>query len=272
MSSGIVPYVFGKEESALPSDWAIRVEALSFDYPHHALFRGLDLTIRRGRLAVQLGPNGSGKSTLLRLLSGFLTPASGTIFLAGKDLRQYSAQARAARLGVVPQILPPALDFTVRDMVLMGRHAKLPHLGPPSGEDLAHLERALHELELEELAEKRVNRLSGGERQRVVLAGALALEPEVLLLDEPTSALDPYHRLLVMRRLKEYARSHAVWMTCHDLNLAGEFADDLHLLSGAGRLYSGTADDILDEALLSEVYHASATVLKQGGRRAIFWS
>ena len=256
----------------MSSEPAILVEALSFDYPQHALFRGLDFEIRKGRLAVQLGPNGSGKSTLLRLLSGFLAPASGTVFLAGKDLRQYSSQARAARLGVVPQLLPPALDFTVRDMVMMGRHAKLPHLSEPTAADRAHLERALRLLELEELAEARVNRLSGGERQRVALAGALALEPDVLLLDEPTSALDPYHRLLVMRRLREYARDHAVWMTCHDLDLAGEFADDFHLLSGTGQLYSGSAEEILSETLLSEVYRASATVLQYGARRVIFWT
>ena len=269
---GVLPKSEDSSAAVLESTVLLRAEAVKFDYPGRRLFRNLDLTVRRGRLAVQLGPNGSGKSTLLRLLSGFLTPAAGTVFLAGRDLRQYGTQARAARLGVVPQILPPALDFTVRDMVLMGRHAKLPHLSPPGTEDLEHLERALRLLELEDLAEKQVNRLSGGERQRVALAGALALEPEVLLLDEPTSALDPYHRLLVMRRLKEYARSHAVWMTCHDLDLAGEFADELHLLSGTGELYSGSADEILNETLLTAVYHASASVLKVGSRRVVSWS
>ena len=250
----------------------LRGENLSFGYGARRIFDGVSLAVGPGRLTMMLGPNGSGKTTLLRLLSGFLTPEAGRVLLAGRNLAEYGARRRAALLGVVPQTPPPVLDFTVRDLVVMGRHAKLPQLGAPTEEDLEQVERALRELDLTALAGQRANCLSGGERQRVGLAGALALAPEILLLDEPTSALDPHHRLLVMRQLRNYAEDHTVLMITHDFELAGAFAEELLLLDGGGGLQAGKPEDLLTAENLTRIYHAPAAVTTLAGRRRIFWT
>lgn len=247
-------------------------EQLCFSYGERRIFQEVSLAVGRGELTMMLGPNGSGKTTLLRLLSGFLSPDSGQIMLAGRNLTQYGARARAAMLGVVPQTPPPALDFTVRDLVMLGCHAKLPQLSPPSPEDRQRVDEAMAALDLTALADRPANRLSGGERQRVMLAGALALAPEALLLDEPTSALDPHHRLLVMRLLKDYARDHAVLMITHDFELAGVFAEQLLLVDGTGCLEAGPPELLLTAATLTRIYRTPAEVLLREGRRRIFWT
>src|SRR5205814_1356064 len=155
-------------------------------------------------------------------LAGLLRPKVGSVSLDGQDLASVSRSQVARRIAVVPQIFDTLFPFTVREVVALGRTARLGAFGRASADDVAAVERAIDELELGALAGRRIDRLSGGERQRAVLAMALAQETAVLLLDEPTVHLDPGHQPATLELLRELARRRqlAVGAVLHDLNLA----------------------------------------------------
>ena len=162
-----------------------------------ALFDGLSVAVAAGEFVGLLGPNGAGKTTLLRLLAGLLPPANGEIRLAGRPLADYRPRERARLLASVPQENALLFEFSVLEVVLMGR---APHLGALSLEGQADLEaarEALGEVGLDSLADRPLSALSSGERQRALIARALAQRPRVLLLDEPTAFLDLKHRLQI---------------------------------------------------------------------------
>lgn len=229
--------------------------------PVHAV-RDVSVRIARGSLTGLIGPNGCGKTTLLKLLSGVLTPDSGTISLAGAALASMSRRHVAQRIAVVPQETHPAFEYTVLEMALMGRH---PHLGPFQLEgpaDLAIARESLAATGTLHLADRSYMALSGGEKQRVIIASALAQTPEVLLLDEPTASLDLGYQLeigLLMRRLNR-ARSATMVMATHDLNLAASLCDTLVLMRNGRVLASGQTSEVLTSAMVRELYDIEADV------------
>ncbi len=193
--------------------------------------------MRAGELVALVGPNGAGKSTLLRCLAGLLRPTAGRVTVDGRDLRVLERRALARRIAVVPQTSDTIFPFTVREIVALGRTARLGPLGIATADDVHAVERALDELELVPIAERRIDLVSGGERQRAVLAMALAQETDVLLLDEPTAHLDPAHQRSTLALIRALARSRsvAVIAVLHDLNLAARLADRVVVLA-AGRV------------------------------------
>src|SRR5206468_5329170 len=200
--------------------------AVTAAYGPRVVLRDCSFSLHSGEIVAVVGPNGAGKSTLLRILAGLLRPRAGAVSLDGRDLSTLSRSGVARRIAVVPQIFDTLFPFTVREVVALGRTARLGAFGRASADDLAAVDRAIGELELEALAGRRIDRLSGGERQRAVLAMALAQETAVLLLDEPTVHLDPGHQLATLELLRELARRRqlAVGAVLHDLNLASTFA------------------------------------------------
>jgi iron complex transport system ATP-binding protein len=199
--------------------------------------RDVSVTVARASLTGLLGPNGCGKTTLLKLLSGVLRADAGTVSLDGRPLAGMPRRRVARHLAVVPQETHPAFDYTVMEMVLMGRH---PHLGPFQLEgpaDLAIGRDALAATGTAHLADRAYITLSGGEKQRVVIASALAQAPEVLLLDEPTASLDLRYQLEVASLLSRLRRERSVTMVLatHDLNLAASLCDTLVLPRTARR-------------------------------------
>jgi len=218
--------------------------------------------IPRGSLTGLLGPNGCGKTTLLKLLSGVLRPQRGTIALDGRPLSGIPRRELACHVAVVPQETHPAFDYTVLEMVLMGRH---PHLGAfqlegPS--DLAIARDALSATGTLDLAERPYMTLSGGEKQRVVIAGALAQSPDVLLLDEPTASLDLGYQLEVATLLSRLNGERGVTMVLatHDLNLAASLCDTLVLMRGGRVLSQGPTRDVLTGAAIRQLYDVDADV------------
>ena len=232
-----------------------------FGYGETPLLQGVSLTVSQGDFKMLLGCNGSGKSTLLGVLTGRLPAQGGCVELDGKALTEWTHRERARALGIVMQTTPPVLDFTVEDMVMMGRHAYLSRLGNPTEEDVAKVAEAMDAMEVSQFARRTCNRLSGGERQRVMIAAALAQEPSVLLLDEPTSAQDPGHAVKLMDILKALPSTPGILMVVHDIHLARYFAKDVVLLHG-GRVYAeGTADDVLTKETIATVYGKHAVSL-----------
>jgi iron complex transport system ATP-binding protein len=205
----------------------------------------VSLAVARGSFTGLLGPNGCGKTTLLKLMAGVLRPATGTITLEGRALAELPRRMAARHVAVVPQDTHPAFDYTALEIVLMGRH---PHLRPMQLEgpdDLAIAYEALHATGTERFADRPFSSLSGGERQRVIIASALAQQPDVLLLDEPTASLDLGYQLEVASLLTRLGRERNVTMVMatHDLNLAASTCGALVLTEAAvRRLYDVDAD------------------------------
>jgi iron complex transport system ATP-binding protein len=221
-----------------------------------------------GRWLSLIGPNGAGKSTLLRAVAG-LVPYAGTIAADGSEIRTLKARTRARLMAYVPQepVLPP--DMTVGQYVLLGRTPHLSYLSVPGHHDRARATAAMERLDIARFAARRLSRLSGGERQRVVLARALAADPRVLLLDEPTSMLDIGHQQQVLELVDGLRRDAGltVLSTLHDLTAAGQYADELVLLSEGRVVASGPPSAVLTAELISAVYAAEVTVaLGQDGR------
>src|SRR3984957_3679562 len=180
--------------------------------PEHHVLRDVVLEVDRGDLVGVLGPNGSGKTTLLRLLGGVLAPASGSVTLENRPLAEWSRREIARRIAFVPQETTAPFDFTVLDIVLMGR---FPHLGAfalEGPEDLAIARRALEATGTDSFEGRAFSTLSGGEKQRVIVASALAQSPELLLLDEPTASLDIGHQIDVELLLGGLNRDRGVTM------------------------------------------------------------
>ena len=233
---------------------------LFFSYAEKELLRGIDLELGPGRFTVLLGPNGSRKSTLLKLLTGELKPDSGEVKLDGRPIGQYRVRERARHVGVVMQSAPPALDFTVREYVLIGRNARMSPFAAASEADRAAVENAMKLFEVDHLADRSCNQLSGGERQRTMLAAAWALEPEIFLLDEAVSAIDPAHTFAVLKILRECAKTRTVFMILHDLMLAANFADRVLLLKDGRIAADGTPGEVLTAENLLSVYGLHVSV------------
>ena len=233
---------------------------LHFSYGEKELLRGIDLELGPGRFTVLLGPNGSGKSTLLKLLTGELKPDSGEVKLNGRPVGEYRNRERARQIGVVMQSAPPALDFTVREYVLIGRNARMSPFAAAGEADRAAVENAMELFQVDHLAERSCNQLSGGERQRTMLAAAWALEPEIFLLDEAVSSTDPAHTFAVLKILRECAKTRTVFMILHDLVLAGNFADRALLLKDGRIAADGAPGEVLTAENLLKVYGLKVSV------------
>jgi iron complex transport system ATP-binding protein len=248
----------------------LEADAVVAGYGDRLALRGCDLAVRGGELLAVVGPNGAGKSTLIRVLAGLLRPRSGRVRLDGVELRTLSRAQIARRVAVVPQLFETLFPLGVREVVALGRTARLGLFGRPTRDDSAAIERALVDLELTGLETRRIDALSGGERQRVVLAMALAQEADVLLLDEPTSHLDPAHQVATLALAGRLSRSRglAVAAVLHDLNLAAS-ADRVVVLE-AGRVVRDAAPlAALDDVLVREVFGPDLSVLRIDGRIAI---
>ena len=210
----------------------------------------------RGGLVGILGPNGSGKTTLLRLLGGLLRPARGRITLDGIDLHAIPRATVARRMAMVPQETHLAFEYTVIEMATMGRY---PHLGAFEIEGPEDLEIALEALRAtgtHHLASRLFNTLSGGEKQRVVIAGALAQNPDILLLDEPTASLDLAYQLQIRSILHTLNRERdlTIIISTHDLNLAASLCRQLVLLHQGRVLAAGTTESMLEPSLIRKLY------------------
>ncbi len=222
----------------------------------------VSVALGQGELVGLIGPNGCGKSTLLRCLSRTLRPASGTIKLDGRELLEWPAREAARRLAFVPQQEAALFDFTVRDLVLMGRH---PHLEPWKGEtdqDYKIVMQALVDSDILHLSDRPVTQLSGGEHRRVLLARALAQQTPLLLLDEPTAHLDVTHQveLLTLVRKQTRSRGQGALAALHDLNQAAEFCDRLILMRSGRIIAEGTPDVVLSAANLRTAYNADSRI------------
>ncbi|MCD6292018.1 MAG: ABC transporter ATP-binding protein [Deltaproteobacteria bacterium] len=246
----------------------LEVRNLSCGYGEQIVLDKLNFKLWPGFFCGILGPNGCGKSTLINTLCRVNEPLAGKLVLGEHDLCSLPRQELAARVAVVPQETHVAFPFKVREVVAMGRN---PHLSGffGSGYDLENekVEQALSATGITHLAERSITHLSGGERQLVLLARALAQEPQLLLLDEPTSNLDINHSVKILRLVAAKVRQEklTVLAVFHDLNLAGVFADYLFLVKDGTIRYQGETREVINEEILTELYGVPLMVYQPPG-------
>ena len=231
-------------------------------YGERQVIKGLNLSVERGSVTALAGPNGVGKSTLLRLLSGSLKPSRGTTRVVGADIGTLSVRERAKLVAVVPQNVELPPGTAALEVVLMGRN---PHMSLLSWEGEADVDIAVEAMRMtdtDDLVDRRVDELSGGERQRVAIAMALAQQTPVLLLDEPTANLDLAYQPAIMTLMRDMASTgKTVVVAVHDLTLAGQFCDEVALMSEGTVHAAGRPEEVLTEVNIREAYGADVTVL-----------
>ncbi|MGZ3216020.1 ABC transporter ATP-binding protein [Paracoccus sp. T5] len=226
----------------------------------------ISFSVPQGQVMAICGANGAGKSSLLRLIYRHHAPRQGRIALMGRDLWRTPADQVARSLAAVLQEQPPDFALTARQIVALGR---LPHrrgwsagLSLPGQADAPIIAGAIDRMDLTALADRPYGSLSGGERQRVMVARALAQEPQVIVLDEPTNHLDIRHQLELLALLKGLGLT--VIATLHDLTLAAEFAERVLVLSQGRVLADGPPDQSLTEATLARAFQVRARVDRSG--------
>lgn len=240
----------------------ILVSNLSFGYGSstggRAVLRGLDLSVPSGTLTTVVGPNGSGKSTLLKVISAYLSPASGSVIIDGRNPHSMGHAERAALVTYCGDEPEPAFDFSVMETVLMGRVSR----GDGAG-DAAAAEQAMQRMGVAHLRDRAITSLSSGERQRVYLARAICQDPGVFLLDEPTAHLDMAYELSVMEMVRDMAQTQGktVLTVVHDLNLALRFASRLYFMKDGKVAYSLQPDEV-DERVIRDVYGVTASIIR----------
>jgi iron complex transport system ATP-binding protein len=228
------------------------------------------LEIRQGFTAI-IGPNGAGKSTLLATIGRLVGADAGTIAVGGLDVVTTRSRELARRLAILRQDNHLAIRLSVEDLVGYGR---FPHGGSGrTTDDRAHVERALDLLDLQPVRRRFLDELSGGQRQRAFVAMALAQNTDHLLLDEPLNNLDPRHAVSLMKLLRRLVaeREMTVVVVMHDINVAGQFADDVVAMRDGRVLHHGPVTDVVTAENLESLYETPAEVVEVGDRRVVLW-
>jgi iron complex transport system ATP-binding protein len=234
---------------------ALKAYGLSFSYGAAPLLSDISFELRAGDFMCVLGPNGCGKSTLLRLLTGFMEAASGSVRLGGEEVSSIAPQKLARLAAYVASETATPYDFSVREMVLLGRTARAGLWRGYAAGDGEAADRALEETGITGLAGRSINTLSTGERQLAFIAQALAQESKVLLLDEPTSHLDLKYKAVIMDLLRRLAaRGLAVAAVLHEPGLARLGCNKALVLKGGGGYAFGSVSELLTPEKLGPVY------------------
>ena len=224
------------------------------------IVRQASLKVREREFVGLLGPNGSGKTTLLKSIYRVLKPSGGAILLDGSEIQTLSHRETARRMGVVSQFNNLSFDFTVEEMVLMGRAPHKRAFDRDTEEDYRIAEDALRRVEMLDFKDRSFMTLSGGEKQRIILARALAQNVEMLILDEPTNHLDIKYQIQIMDVVKSLGVG--VLAALHDLNLTLMYCNYVYVLKAGRIIACGPTEEIITEALIRDVYEVECSVAR----------
>lgn len=258
----------GNESSGTHSDVRLSVEQVSYAYssnPSQAPLFTLEATsfqAKAGEIVAILGPNACGKSTLLKLIAGALEPLSGRVLLDGFVTNSLGPKTRAQRIAMVQQETPLLFPSRAWEFVLQGRHPYGRSLSFESQDDVIIASNALAQVNAAHLSDQWMDKISGGEKQRVILARALCQQPLLLLLDEPTLHLDIGAQVDLLHSLRRLAAQnrYTVVVVTHEINLAGEYADQVVLLQRGKCLRVGPPSSVYQRELLEQVFQTSLSV------------
>ncbi len=230
-------------------------EKLTFSYEGKPVLNSASLSVETGEVLFLLGPNGSGKTTLLKIMLGILRPLQGRILLDNIDISAWPQKKLAAHIGYVPQDHTPPFAFSVLEVVLMGRTPYLNSFTVPSREDLNITCNALETLGINHLKNRNYTAISGGERQLVLIARALAQQPEFLIMDEPTSNLDYSNQHMVLDHISRLARNGmGILVSSHVPDYALRYSTKAALMRDGTVVATGLSWDVINSESLRMLY------------------
>lgn len=235
------------------------------------ILHGIDFTAGNRSLVGVIGPNGSGKSTLLKCIYRVLKPSEGAVFVDGQPLSEYRVRDSAKKIAVLAQHNFYNFEFTVQDVVLMGRAPHKRALERDSAADFKIVHEAMERVGVAPLRDRLFSTLSGGEQQRVLLARALAQQTPCLILDEPTNHLDVKYQLELLDLVRSLDRT--VIAAIHDLNIAAMYCDTIFVMQSGRIVAAGAPRDVLTRSLIRSVYEVDADVFtdSDGLLRVLFY-
>ena len=236
----------------------IQTEGVKFDIGNKNILKGISIDVNSKEIIGIIGPNGSGKSTFLKCIYRTLKPSSGIIKLGDINLDGIKLKESAKKMAVVSQHNYYDFDFSVGEMVLMGRSPHKKMMERDSYRDYEIMNDALNRVDMLHFKDRNFNSLSGGEQQRIILARALAQETDCLILDEPTNHLDIKYQLQLMNIVKSL--DIEVIAAIHDLNIAAMYCDKIYVLKDGRIVAYGTPKEVLTKELIKEVYEVDAIV------------
>lgn len=232
----------------------LEIQHLSVQRAHREILTDISFSLPKGSMTALIGRNGNGKSTLISALGG-TCPASGTVFLSGKDIASLSVRDRARLVAILPQVLR-APHMTVRELVSLGRHPYRTAISRPSREDLSAISDAIAEVGIDMLSERYLDEISGGERQRAYLAMILSQNAPLWLLDEPATYMDlsvASRFMELLSRLKR-EKEKTVLIAMHDLGTAVRYADHIALLDEGSLAFFGTVKECLATDIIERTF------------------
>lgn len=241
----------------------IRTNNLQFNYGDKNILKDLSIDMEKGLFYSIIGPNGSGKTTLLKLLANTLPTTKKTIYIDNEDIHNITKKNIAKKLSVVPQITNIDYEFTVLDIVMMGRSPYISRFGKIDSNDTNIVMKAMEETGVIHLKDNKVTNLSGGELQRVVIARALAQETEIMLLDEPISHLDIGYQYEITELVYKLCRDKGITIIniVHDLNIAMRYSDKILMLKD-GKIYRyGQPLDVITKNTIKDVYAIDVEII-----------
>lgn len=236
----------------------VTVENVEYTINNKTLIKDINVTIPTGSFVGIIGPNGSGKSTLLKTIYRSYKPTKGCIYLNGRKLEQLTDKTVAKEMAAVIQDHQTNFDLTVMEVMMSGQYAQYSFF---SNDEKASKQRCLEALQIvkmEECKEQSFLTLSGGEKQRVMIASALARNPDMIVLDEPTNHLDISYQYMIMELLSK--QKTTIVMAIHDLNLAKRYCDYIYVLNHGKLITGGLCHDVLTTTLIREVFHMETTI------------
>jgi iron complex transport system ATP-binding protein len=240
----------------------LQVKNLSAGYKQIRIIHQIDFTMNSGEVTCLLGPNGSGKTTLMRALMGFLPNISGDITIDGQSLTHLSPADRAKQIAYIPQTHVPVFEYTVFDIVLMGRACYLGAYEQPSQNDQDIAYHALEQMGIPFLANKKYTTLSGGQRKLVLIARALCQQARLLIMDEPSSDLDFAHQQLIVQTIRQLKdKELSILLSTHAPELPFAVADQVLMLQQGRIIRAGSPQEVLTPPNLQHIFGVAMDVV-----------
>lgn len=238
----------------------LQIKNLKFSYNDKEILKTINLKFNTGYFYSIIGPNGSGKSTLLKNIAKIVSPEENSIIIDNKDITKINKKELAKIISVIPQEINIGYDFTVYDIVLMGRNPYKKFFQDFNKEDREIAQKYMQETNTWELRNKLITELSGGEKQRVIAARALAQEADIILLDEPTSHLDLQYQIEFLKIFRNLKKDKIIIAVLHDLNLSSIFSDQIILINSGKIIDKGIPSEVICAKNIKDVYNLAVEI------------
>ncbi|MCD4796244.1 MAG: ABC transporter ATP-binding protein, partial [Candidatus Cloacimonetes bacterium] len=241
----------------------IEIKKITLAYQKENVIENLSMKFEKGEFCALLGPNGAGKSTLLKAIIGYMEPISGEIEIDGSSLKKWNHLELAKQIAIIPQDFQLQFDYTVEELILMGRFPYLGYWQNYSKNDRKVVDDILKQLDLSRLKNEQYSQLSGGERRRVSIARALAQETAILLMDEAFANLDINHQLEIMQLLSRInsEQNKLIILVSHNINLASEYCHRIVMLKNGKIIADGTPGTIINQKMIKDLYEVELTII-----------